>query len=51
MTDLLEIKLRLAQLDVEAQQLGISKAMRDRIRSVDIVFEVIERERQKRGWV
>jgi hypothetical protein len=50
MTDLLALKLQLKQLDIEAQELGISKAMRDRIRQLDIVFEVVDRERQRKGW-
>lgn len=49
MIDLLEMKLRLAQLEQERQELGLPKAIGDRIRSLDFVLDVVDRERQKRG--
>jgi hypothetical protein len=50
MVDLSKLDATLQSLDAEAEKLGVSKAMRDRIRAMDIVLEVVERERQKRGF-
>ena len=49
MTNLMKLRMDLKALEKEAIRLGMSRAMRDRIHSMDIVIEVVERERQKKG--
>jgi hypothetical protein len=49
--NLLHLEAELKLLDSEAELLGVSKTLRDRIRAIDIVLEVVERERQKKGAV